>query len=69
MSDIHETDEQLRQVYGPDAVFTRVGNFTLVHLDNPCPNTIARRVNEFDPREFSSTTARFARRAGRTEDT
>lgn len=50
--DAFESDDALRRVYGDDAVFTRVGVFTLVHLDSPTPETIARRSNEFDPREF-----------------
>lgn len=46
-----ESDE-LRRVYGDGAVFSRVGVFTLVHLDNPTPDTVERRTSEFDPGEF-----------------
>ena len=47
-----ETDEALRRVYGEHALFSRVGSFTLVHLDSPTPEEVARRVAEFDPDEF-----------------
>lgn len=50
--DAFESEDALRRVYGDDAVFSRVGVFTLVHLDSPTPETIARRTSEFDPREF-----------------
>ena len=50
--DAFESEDALRRVYGDDAVFSRVGIFTLVHLDSPTPETIARRSSEFDPREF-----------------
>lgn len=47
-----ESDDELRRVYGDGAVFSRVGVFTLVHLDNPTPETVVRRTTEFDPNEF-----------------
>ena len=47
-----ETDEALRRVYGANAVFSRVGAFTLVHLDEPAPEEKARREMEFDPDDF-----------------
>ncbi|MDQ2675178.1 MAG: hypothetical protein M3Y34_00075 [Actinomycetota bacterium] len=47
-----ESDEELRRVYGEDAVFSRVGKFTLVHLDSPTEEAIAKRTSEFDPDEF-----------------
>ena len=50
--DAFESEDALRRVYGDDAVFSRVGVFTLVHLDSPTPEIIARRTSEFDPREF-----------------
>ncbi len=50
--DAFESEDDLRRVYGDEAVFSRVGIFTLVHLDNPSPETIAIRIKEFDPGEF-----------------
>ena len=47
-----ESDEALRRVYGQEAVFSRVGGFTLVHLDQPSEDEIKRRINEFNPDEF-----------------
>lgn len=47
-----ESDESLRRVYGDDAVFSRVGKFTLVHLDSPTEETIAKRTGEFQPDEY-----------------
>lgn len=51
-TDAFESDDALRRVYGDDATFSRVGPFTLVHLDAPSPELVARRMAEFDPREF-----------------
>lgn len=45
-------EEPLRRMYGPQAVFSKVGDFTLVHLDRPSEELIAKRVREFDPGEF-----------------
>jgi predicted nucleic acid-binding protein len=47
-----ESDDALRRVYGEAAVFTRIGKFTLVHLDAPTEEVIAQRVEEFNPAEF-----------------
>ena len=49
---IPESDENLLAVYGDDATFSRIGLFTLVHLDSPSPETVVRRTTEFDPLEF-----------------
>jgi hypothetical protein len=47
-----ETDDAIRRIYGPNAVISRVEKFTLVHLDSPSPETVAKREAEFDPGEF-----------------
>jgi hypothetical protein len=47
-----ESDERLLAVYGNDATISRVGLFTLVHLDSPSPETVVQRTSEFDPLEF-----------------
>ena len=52
MDNHFESDEALKRVYGEGAVFSRVGAFTLVHLDSPPSGEIERRVAEFDPNEF-----------------
>ena len=47
-----ESDENLLAVYGDDATISRIGLFTLIHLDSPSPETVVRRTTEFDPLEF-----------------
>jgi len=47
-----ESDESLLAVYGDDATISRIGLFTLVHLDSPSPETVVQRTSEFDPLEF-----------------
>lgn len=47
-----ETDEQLRRIYGDEAVISRVDRYVLVHLDNPTPEQVATRNQEFDPNDF-----------------
>jgi hypothetical protein len=39
-------------LYGDQALVTRVGRYNLVHLDNPSPEEIERRVAEFDPNDL-----------------
>jgi hypothetical protein len=46
------SDEELKRMFGDDAVITRVGRFNLVHLDNPSQEELDRRIREFDPREY-----------------
>jgi hypothetical protein len=47
-----ESDEELKRMFGDNAVITRVGRFNLVHLDNPSQEELDRRIREFDPREY-----------------
>jgi hypothetical protein len=47
-----ESDDALRRVYGEHARFSRIGAFTLVHLDDPAPEELSRREREFDPDDF-----------------
>jgi hypothetical protein len=49
---VPETDDELRKVYGDSVAITRVGRFTLIHLDAPSPETISKRALEFDPADF-----------------
>lgn len=43
----------LREVYyGDTAVFSQVGRFTLVHLDSPTPELVAKREAQFNPESF-----------------
>lgn len=47
-----ESDSDLRRIYGEHAQFSRIGAFTLVHLDSPSDSVIAQRVAEFDADDF-----------------
>ena len=47
-----ESDEALRRVYGEEALFSRIGRFTLVHLDSPTPEQLRKREVEFNPDDF-----------------
>jgi hypothetical protein len=47
-----DAEDDLRKMYGDEAIFSRVGGFTLVHLDQPSEELVSRRVAEFDPGEF-----------------
>ncbi|MBI4314178.1 MAG: hypothetical protein HY594_05125 [Candidatus Omnitrophica bacterium] len=42
----HHSDEVLREEYGPDAIFTRVGDILIVHLDKPTESMIRQRITE-----------------------
>jgi hypothetical protein len=44
--------KQIRSLYGRDAVISRKGSFTLVHLDHPSPGLIRKRRREFNPKEY-----------------
>jgi hypothetical protein len=46
------SNKEIRALYGKNAVISRKGSFTLVHLDRPSKATITRRRREFDPDEF-----------------
>ncbi|HEX4998004.1 MAG TPA: hypothetical protein VFY29_07255 [Terriglobia bacterium] len=46
------TLEEIRLVYGNDAVITRKGAFTLVHLDRPSRSVMRERTRAFDPDDF-----------------
>jgi hypothetical protein len=46
------SNKEIRALYGQNAVVSRKGSFTLVHLDRPSRATIRRRSREFDPEEF-----------------
>jgi hypothetical protein len=48
----HVTDAEVRALYGNNAVISRKARFTLVHLDNPSPEVIRQRRDDFDPATF-----------------
>ncbi len=42
----YRSDEYYRRAYGKNAVITRLGYITIVHLDNPDKETIRKRTEE-----------------------
>ena len=47
-----QSDDELRDIFGENAVVSRVGRFNLIHLDNPSPETVEQRIGEFDPNDL-----------------
>jgi len=47
-----QSDEELKEMFGREAVISRVGVFNLIHLDNPSPEMVEQRVSEFDPNDI-----------------
>ncbi len=39
-----QNNDDLREMFGPKAVFTRIGAITLVHLDHPSLKDIRERI-------------------------
>ena len=39
-------------MYGKNAVISRKGRFTFVHLDRPSAELVVARTRDFDPAEF-----------------
>jgi hypothetical protein len=46
------SDEDVFFMYGKQAVISRKGRFTLVHLDRPTTELVRVRTENFDPDEF-----------------
>jgi len=46
------SDEEILLIYGKNAVISRKGPFTFVHLDRPSANLVRARTENFDPDEF-----------------
>lgn len=45
-------DDEIKMIFGEKAQVTRIGKFNLIHLDDPDPIELARRIEEFDPEEI-----------------
>jgi hypothetical protein len=45
-------DDEIKMIFGEKARVTRIGKFNLIHLDDPDPTELARRIEEFDPEEI-----------------
>ena len=48
-SAVLQSDEELKEMFGKEAVISRVGAFNLIHLDDPSPEMVEQRIAEFDP--------------------
>ena len=46
------SDDEILFLYGRNAVISRKGRFTLVHLDRPSVDLVRSRTESFDPDEF-----------------
>jgi hypothetical protein len=46
------SDEEIFFMYGKNAVISRSGRFTFVHLDRPSMDLVDARTANFDPDEF-----------------
>jgi hypothetical protein len=46
------SDEEILFLYGKNAVISRGGRFTFVHLDRPSADVARARTENFDPEEF-----------------
>ena len=46
------SDEEILFMYGKNAVISRKGRFTLVHLDRPSAELVRVRTENFDPDIF-----------------
>jgi hypothetical protein len=46
------SDEEIFFIYGKNAVISRTGRFTFVHLDRPSSDLVRSRTDEFDPEVF-----------------
>lgn len=53
------SDEEIVFMYGKTAVISRVGRFTLVHLDRPSAAVVQARTENFDPDEFFKCNCRI----------
>lgn len=46
------SDEEIFLMYGRNAIISRTGAFTLVHLDRPSAELVRVRTETFDPDDF-----------------
>ena len=53
------SDEEIFFMYGKNAVISRTGRFTLVHLDRPSIELVRVRTENFDPDEFFDCSCRI----------
>ncbi len=57
------SDEEIFLLYGRNAIVSRKGRFTLVHLDRPSSELVRARTEGFDADEFFDQDCRLCRLA------
>ena len=55
------SDEEILFMYGKNAIISRKGHFTFVHLDRPSADLVRDRTENFDPEEFFMCDCRICR--------
>ena len=60
------SDEEILFMYGQNAVISRKGRFTLVHLDRPSAELVRARTENFEPSEFFDCDCRICELAKET---
>ena len=55
------SDEEILFMYGKNAIISRKGRFTFVHLDHPSTDLVRDRTENFDPEEFFKCDCRICR--------
>ena len=53
------SNEEILFIYGKNAVISRKGHFTLVHLDRPSTELVRSRTESFDPDVFFNCDCRI----------
>ena len=57
------SDKEILFMYGKNAVVSRKGRFTLIHLDRPSAELLRTRTETFDPDEFFKCDCRICQLA------
>ena len=55
------SDEEIFFMYGKNAVISRKGKFTFVHLDRPSAELVRSRTEEFTPEDYFDDDCRICR--------
>jgi hypothetical protein len=53
------SDEEILFMYGKNAIISRKGRFTFVHLDRPSQELVRNRTESFDPEQFFNCDCRI----------
>ncbi len=50
---VDRDDDFYKSQFGPKAIVTRLGRINIIHLDNPSPKTIQKRIEEATREEIT----------------